>query len=91
MSYDVEAEEFVQIVHNQHGHWFTISTIGVNHPAVNVYDSMYQSVSTQAKVQIAALLHTKAREITLTFIKLMFTFRQHCAALIVAYPLSQMH
>ena len=61
LSYDGEAGEFVQIVHNQHGHWLTISTIGVNHPAVSVYDSMYRSVSTQVKAQIAALLHTEAR------------------------------
>ncbi len=67
LSYDVESAEFVQILHNHHGHWLTVSTIGTVHPVVNVYDSMYRSVSTGVKAQIATLLHTKAKEITLNF------------------------
>ncbi len=63
-SYDVESGEFIQVVNNHHGHWLTVSTIGTLHPVVNVYDSMYRSVSTGVK---ATLLHTEAKEITLNF------------------------
>ncbi len=66
-SYEVESGEFVQVVNNHHGHWLTVSTIGTLHPVVNVYDSMYRSVSTGVKAQIATLLHTEAKEITLNF------------------------
>ena len=45
-SFDVETAEFVQILHNGQGHWQVISTIGVNHPSVNIFDSIYRHCST---------------------------------------------
>ena len=50
--FDVETGEFVQILHNGHGHWHVISTIGVKHPTVNIFDSMYSHCSNHSKVQI---------------------------------------
>ena len=67
MNYEIEPAEFVQIVHNGHGHWLTIATIGTSHPDVRVYDSMYPSAGTHVKAQIAALLHTTSPEIRLHF------------------------
>ena len=57
--YDVETGEFVQILHNGHGHWHVISTIGVKHPTVNIFDSMYSHCSNHSKVQIASILAIK--------------------------------
>ena len=51
----------MQILHNGHGHWLTISTVGVTHPEVSVYDSMYPTTSMQVKCQIASLLATSLR------------------------------
>ena len=37
MNFDIEPAEFVQILHNDEGHWLTISTTGTSHPDVHVY------------------------------------------------------
>ena len=65
MSFTVEAGEFVQILHNGKDHWVMISTIGLNHPEVAVYDSLYPSVPTTIKMQIATLLLTQQPAILL--------------------------
>ena len=45
------AVQFVQILNTGHGHWMTVSTIGVAHPVV--YDSLYSSAGTRLEAQIA--------------------------------------
>ena len=65
MGFEVEAGEFVQIVHNGKNHWLLISTIGVEHPTVRVYDSMYNSLGSHTQNQIAALLHTDRSSISI--------------------------
>ena len=40
-SFEVETGEFVQIIHTGEAHWNVVSTIGTQHPDVNVFDSMY--------------------------------------------------
>ena len=64
---DVEPGEFVQILHTGHGHWNTISTIGMKNAEVQVFDSMYMCVPTIAKAQIAVLLTTEEPSIKLNF------------------------
>ena len=66
MGFTIEAGEFVRILNNGHGHWLTITTIGVeNAGEVLVYDSLYRSVNTFIQKHIAAITHTSEREITL--------------------------
>lgn len=65
MNFDVEPGEFVQILHTGQGHWNTISTIGMRHAEVQVFDSMYMSVPTMATAQIASLLATEEPAIQL--------------------------
>ena len=67
MSFDVEPGEFVQILHSGHGHWLTISTVGTQHPEVQVYDSMYTCCPTACKTQIASLLATNHSAIELKY------------------------
>ena len=43
-SFDIEQGEFVQILHDGHGHWLMVSTVGAKNGEVHVYDSMYPSV-----------------------------------------------
>ena len=66
LAFDVESEEFVQVLHDGHGHWLTVSTDGT-YPLVNVYDSLYSALSPSSKLQIASLLFTTHKQISLSF------------------------
>ena len=71
MAFEVVAGEFVQILHNSHGHWLTVTNIGAQGSAeVLVYDSLYASISTSVQKQIAALLHTSNKEITVNIMEI---------------------
>ena len=56
MNFVVEPDESVQIIQTGHCHWNTISTIGMKHGEVQVFDSIYMCLPTMAKAQIATLL-----------------------------------
>ena len=68
LTYDVACEPFVQILHNGQGHWLTVSNIGLQSSCINMYDSMYSTLSSQAKDQICAFLHTNHKVIHVQFI-----------------------
>ena len=59
MAFNVMPGEFLQILHTSEDHWLTISTLGVQHPKVNIYDSLFKSLPNLAKAQIASLLCSK--------------------------------
>ena len=63
--FNVEPDEFIQILNNRNGHRLTVSTIGCPHPTVAVYDSMYRSAGMHVKSQVASLLHSDAPKIRL--------------------------
>ena len=46
----------------------TVATIGVAHPTVCVYDSLYSSAGTRLEAQIASLIQTEEPEISLEFV-----------------------
>ena len=50
--------EGIQIIHYQK-HWICVSTIGCQPGHVNIYDSLYSTLSPSAIQQICNLLHTK--------------------------------
>ena len=58
MSFYIQTGAFVQILHSD-GHWFTVSSSGGSIPTVKVFDSMYSTVPTLGKAQIACLLCTQ--------------------------------
>ena len=65
LAYDVLRGGFIQILHDGFGHWLTISTIEAKSPTeVLVYDSMYTSISTNVKWQIAAIMAYPEEKIT---------------------------
>ena len=65
-SFDIERGEFVQILHDEHGHWLLVSMVGAkNDGEVYVYDSMFPSVGTYTRKQIASILCTKQSKIEL--------------------------
>ena len=59
MAFNIIPGEFVQILHSSQDHWLTISTIGVKHPTVKIYDSLFHCLSQVANAQIARLLCSK--------------------------------
>ena len=38
----IQTEEFIQVLHNGHDHWVTVSTIGCKAGEINVFDSLPQ-------------------------------------------------
>ena len=64
-----DSRKFIQILHDGGGHWIMISTIGTKHPEVRMYDSLYCSLSSALKRQIAALLATKEKKISVHFMQ----------------------
>ena len=67
--FEINTDEFIQILHCRSGHWLTVSTTGAQDPTeVFVYDSLYPCASTNIKRQIAALLATPSDKITLKFV-----------------------
>ena len=65
LAYDVLRGGFIQIVHDGFGHWLTISTIEAASPTeVFVYDSMYASINTNVKRQIAAIMARPEEKMT---------------------------
>ena len=62
---------FIQILHVNENHWITIQNVPRMH-IVNVYDSIYESTSEDAKWQIAALLRTKDKRIVLKIQKVQY-------------------
>ena len=57
-------------MHNGENHWLTLSTVGLQESTaiINVYDSLYTSLSTSTKEQICALLCTMNSSIDVRFI-----------------------
>ena len=68
MAFEIQRQPFVQILHDGHGHWLTISSIGgkPGNTDISVYDSMYLSVGSYTKKQIAAIVCSKENTITLS-------------------------
>ena len=88
MGFDIEPGEFVQILHNGHGHWLTISTVGNMHPQVQVYDSAYSCGPTICKAQIAALLATVQPSIELQYMDVQMQSGSYdCALFAIAFAI----
>ena len=66
-AFEVESDKFVQILHNGHNHWLTISSVGTTPGQILVYDSMYPSAGQATKQQIACLMRVSEPNLTLTF------------------------
>lgn len=62
MNFNIYDGEFLQILYSVN-HWVAISTIGMQHPNVKLYDSHYSCLTMVLQAQIAALLCTEHEEI----------------------------
>ena len=91
-NFNVEPDEFIQILHNGSNHWVTVSTIGTKHPEVFVYDNMYTKAPDRLQQQIAALLHTKEEAITLKFTKVNVQSNSNdCGVFAIAFATALCH
>ena len=63
MNFSVQPGEFLQILNTCHHHWLTISTIGVQHPGVHVFDSLCNSIPRMVQAQIATIMCTQTSTI----------------------------
>ena len=72
MAFDIQCGEFVQVLHDGHEHWLTVSRIDATEEIL-VYDSMYQSIGTFTKSQIAAILASQQQQVV---VKMMNVQRQ---------------
>ena len=68
MSYDIETEECIQILHTGHGHWVTASTIGCQEGEIYIFDSIPPAPTSHLVNQIAALLATQRSSIQLKYV-----------------------
>lgn len=68
LAFEIEAAEFVQVLHTGSSHWVTISTIGCAPGEENLFGSMPPAPTSDLKWQIAALLSTPFNSITLRYI-----------------------
>ena len=62
MSFCIQNGKFLQILHSN-GHWFTVCRESLSNVTVQVYDSLYSTVPTLGKAQIACLLNTPEEQI----------------------------
>ena len=80
--------ELIQILFNGNNHWVTISTVGLPQPArcINVYDSLYETLTDVTKYQICALLSSGEHCITARLMKQKNM--SDCGLLAIAYATS---
>ena len=64
-AFQVHRGEFVQIIHVRDSHWCTVSNVGCNDGVVNVYDSLYPSVSADTIRLIASLVFSSASQLVI--------------------------
>ena len=90
MCFEIQQGEFIQILHDGHGHWLMVSGVITEDGAqeIHVYDSMYATVGTYTKKQIASIVSSSEKEIKL---KMMNVQKQNggcdCGCLPLHLPL----
>ena len=67
LSYAVQAEEFIQVLHIGHGHWVTVSTVGCKDGEIHIFDSFPPAPTSHLMNQIAVLLPTPKPAITVNY------------------------
>ena len=90
LAFAVQRGDFVQILNVANSHWITVSNIGFPAGHVQVFDSLPSGdVSECTKEQIAVLLCTKERQITLDYPAVQIQEgRSDCGVFAVAFATS---
>ncbi len=65
LAYKIQQSEFMQLLHTGSSHWLLVTNIGAKEDQVLFYDSLYSSIGTNTKLQIASILSSrKSKEIS---------------------------
>ena len=93
LAFEIQRSEFVQLIHNGHNHWITVSNIGAEPHTVFVYDSSrHQCVNSDVKNQIAALVFSSEKEITLQYVAVQQQLGSYdCGLFALAFATSLVH
>ena len=82
----VHRGEFVQIINVRNNHWCTVSNIGCNKGVVNVYDSLYPSISKSTLKLIASLVFSPASQVVVRMMDVGKQFNgSDCGVLAIAF------
>ena len=68
LSFHSHHEEFIQILHNGQDHWITVSNISCREGEIEVFDSIYNTIGSHSRKQIASLLDCEGKKI---YVKIM--------------------
>ena len=86
MSFQVHRDEFVQIINIRNSHWCTFPSIGCGEGVVNVYDSLYPSVSKSTLKLIASLVFRRASKLVVRMMDVgKQCIRSDCSFLAIAF------
>ena len=84
--FQVHTGEFVQIVNIRNKHWCVVSSVGCDSEVVNVYDSLYSSVSNKTIHLIASMVYSSSSTLE---VRMMDVAKQSnssdCGILSIAY------
>ena len=85
-AFQVHSGEFVQIVNVRNNHWCVVSSVGCEEGVVNVYNSLYSSVSEDTVSLVASMVHSSASSLV---VRTMNVEKQKncsdCGVLSIAY------
>ena len=85
-AFQVHTGEFVQIVNIRNRHWCVVSSVGCDSGVVNVYDSLYSSVSNKTIHLIASMVYSSSSTLE---VRMMDVAKQSnssdCGILSIAY------
>ena len=63
-------KEFIQIINIHRNHWIVASSVGCDKGVLNIYDSMYGTLSLQTKKQICAFWKSAINQITFRMVNI---------------------
>ena len=98
MGFDVQPDEFIQVLNTGSSHWVMVSTIGALHPTVHIYDRLFSQLGAKLQEQNSRsktpgadsnLLATSRQEIIIKFIDVpMQSGTNDCGLFAIAYAVT---
>ena len=67
LAFEIQKQEFIQILHTGCGHWVAISTVRCPNGAVNVFDSLPPAYTNDLQLQRAAILFSSLPSINIRY------------------------
>ena len=85
-AFQVHSGEFVQIIHVSDNHRCVVSTVGCESGVVNVYDSLYTSVSDKTIHLIASMVYSSSSKLEVRMMDVAKQFnKSDCGVFAIAY------